>query len=73
MDASITFLLTPTCATLSINYVFASEEYPEFATGTINDVFGFVLSGPNPSGGNYNQTNIATYYREQPLLYLFKT
>jgi len=56
----ITFLLTPTCATLSINYVFASEEYPEFATGTINDVFGFVLSGPNPSGGNYNQTNIAT-------------
>jgi gliding motility-associated-like protein len=56
----ITFQLTPTCATLSINYVFASEEYPEFATGVINDVFGFVLSGPNPSGGNYNQTNIAT-------------
>jgi hypothetical protein len=55
----ITFQLTPTCATLSINYVFASEEYPEFATGTINDVFGFVLSGPNPSGGNYNQTNTA--------------
>ena len=55
----ITFQLTPTCATLSINYVFASEEYPEFASGTINDVFGFVLSGPNPSGGNYNQTNTA--------------
>lgn len=56
----ITFLITPSCATLSINYVFASEEYPEFATGTINDVFGFVLSGPNPAGGNFNQTNIAT-------------
>jgi len=55
----MTFQLTPTCATLSINYVFASEEYPEFATGTINDVFGFVLSGPNPAGGNYNQTNTA--------------
>ena len=56
----ITFQLTPTCATLSISYVFASEEYPEFATGSINDVFGFVLSGPNPSGGNYNQFNTAT-------------
>ncbi len=55
----MTFQLTPTCATLSISYVFASEEYPEFATGSINDVFGFVLSGPNPLGGNYNQTNTA--------------
>ena len=56
----INFLITPSCATLSINYVFASEEYPEFATGSINDVFGFVISGPNPAGGNFNQTNIAT-------------
>jgi len=56
----INFLLTPSCATLSINYVFASEEYPEYAAGTINDVFGFVLSGQNPAGGNYNQTNIST-------------
>ncbi len=56
----MTFQLTPTCATLSINYVFASEEYPEFATGTINDAFGFVLTGPNPSGPAYANTNIAT-------------
>jgi gliding motility-associated-like protein len=55
----ISFQITPTCATLSINYVFASEEYPEFATGTINDVFGFVLSGPIPGGGNYSQFNTA--------------
>ena len=60
----INFMLTPSCATLSINYVFASEEYPEYSVpdvfGTqINDVFGFVLTGPNPSGGNYNQTNIS--------------
>lgn len=55
----INFLITPNCSTLSISYVFASEEYPEFASGTINDVFGFVLSGPNPAGGSFNQTNIA--------------
>jgi gliding motility-associated-like protein len=55
----INFLITPSCATLSINYVFASEEYPEYSAGTINDVFGFVISGPNPAGGNYNQTNIS--------------
>ncbi|MES2513128.1 MAG: choice-of-anchor L domain-containing protein [Bacteroidota bacterium] len=55
----INFMITPSCATLSINYVFASEEYPEFATGSINDVFGFVISGPNPLGGNYNQYNTA--------------
>jgi len=55
----LNFLITPNCSTLSIKYVFASEEYPEFSVGSINDVFGFVLSGPNPIGGNYNQTNIA--------------
>lgn len=56
----INFQLTPTCATLSISYVFASEEYPTFVNSGYNDVFGFVLSGPNPLGGNYNQQNIAT-------------
>jgi len=55
----ITFEITPTCNTLSINYVFASNEYSDYV-GTINDVFGFVIDGPNPAGGNYTQTNIAT-------------
>lgn len=55
----INFLITPACSTLSISYVFASEEYPEYVNFGANDVFGFVISGPNPSGGNYNQTNIA--------------
>ena len=56
---SINFLITPSCATLSINYVFASEEYPDFVGTTYNDVFGFILSGPNPSGPVYNNSNIA--------------
>ena len=55
----INFLITPSCATLSINYVFASEEYPEWVGTTYNDVFGFVLSGPNPAGGNYNNQNLS--------------
>ena len=55
----LTFFLTPTCNTLSINYVFASNEYSDYV-GSINDVFGFVIDGPNPAGGNYVQTNIAT-------------
>jgi len=54
----ISFLITPTCNTLSVNYVFASEEYPEFVN-LANDAFGFVISGPNPSGGSYSNTNIS--------------
>jgi gliding motility-associated-like protein len=56
----LTFDVVPTCDTLSINYVFASEEYPEFVCSSYNDAFGFFVSGPNPSGGNYNSVNIAT-------------
>lgn len=52
------FLITPVCHTLSVNYAFASSEYSDYV-GQINDVFGFVLDGPNPAGGSYNQTNIA--------------
>lgn len=55
----IEFDFVPTGDTISFSYIFASEEYPEYACSGFNDVFGFFLSGPNPSGGNYTDFNVA--------------
>ena len=60
-DVSILqFDITPQGNTLQFNYVFGSEEYPQFVCSPYNDVFGFFISGPNPSGGNYSNQNLAT-------------
>lgn len=45
--------------TFSFNFVFGSEEYPEFANSNFNDVFAFLITGPKPGGGTYNNENIA--------------
>jgi len=59
-DAAILeFDFVPQSDTVRFNYVFASEEYPEYVCSEFNDVFAFLLSGPNPAGGNYNKVNIA--------------
>lgn len=58
-DAStLEFDFVPNSDTIKFRYVFASEEYAEYVN-SYNDVFGFFVSGPNPSGGSYVNDNIA--------------
>lgn len=56
---TLEFDVVPLGDTLQFRYVFASEEYPEYVCSTWSDVFGFFVSGQNPSGGNYTNKNIA--------------
>lgn len=59
-DASVlTFDFIPSSDTISFNYIFGSDEYPEFVNDMYNDAFAFLLSGPNPNGGNYTNVNLA--------------
>ena len=55
----IEFDFIPTSDTFSFQYVFSSEEYPEFVCGSFNDRFAFFLTGPNPLGGTYAKKNLA--------------
>ena len=57
--STLEFDFIPKSNTITFRYVFASEEYPEFAGGSFNDVFGFFISGPRPTGGVYQDANIA--------------
>lgn len=50
-DASILeFDFVPSGGDVSFNFVFASEEYPGYVCGTVNDAFGFFISGPGITG-----------------------
>jgi len=45
---------------IQFNYIFASEEYPDYVNGTVNDAFGFFISGPGFNGPFANNgVNIA--------------
>lgn len=45
--------------TISLAYTFASEEYNEFVSTIYNDVFAFLLTGPDPETGEIVTRNIA--------------
>lgn len=49
------FDFVPAGDSIKFDYVFGSEEYPVFPCGTVNDAFGFIISGPGFTG----LTNIA--------------
>ncbi|MFH2095049.1 MAG: choice-of-anchor L domain-containing protein, partial [Bacteroidota bacterium] len=52
------FDFIPSSDSLTFDFIFGSEEYPEYVF-SFNDVFAFFLSGTNPGGGNYVNQNIA--------------
>lgn len=54
------FDFIPIANNISFNYIFSSEEYPDYVDKDYNDIFAFLLSGPKPEGGTYNNKNIAT-------------
>ncbi|MCB0409354.1 MAG: gliding motility-associated C-terminal domain-containing protein [Flavobacteriales bacterium] len=57
--AVLEFDFIPSGDSISFNFVFGSEEYPEYVN-SINDVFGFFLSGPGINGTfSNNAENIA--------------
>ena len=64
--AVLEFDFVPLSDTVRFRYVMASEEYPEFACATFNDVFAFFLSGPGIVGAQ----NIAVVPGSTPPLSL---
>lgn len=48
--SAIEFSFVPSQTTLSLEYIFASEEYCDFVGSFFNDVFGIFLSGPGIAG-----------------------
>lgn len=58
--AVLEFDFIPTGDSISFNYSFGSDEYNEYVCGSVNDAFGFFLSGPGINGAySSNAINLA--------------
>lgn len=57
--ASLEFDFLAYADTFSFNYIFASEEYPEYACSSFNDVFAFLLTGIDPVTFQPTTKNVA--------------
>ena len=58
--AVLEFDFVPNGDSIRFEYIFASEEYPEYVFSEYNDIFGFFLSGPGINGiYTNNAENIA--------------
>ena len=44
---------------VTLNYCFGSEEYPRYVCANVNDIFAFIVKGPDPVTGNTVSKNIA--------------
>lgn len=59
-DASVLeFDFIPAGNTVTFSYIFASEEYPEYACSEYNDVFGFFVTSLENDGIGYDNQNVA--------------
>ena len=48
--AVLQFDFIPQTEDIIFNYIFASEEYPEYVDKNVSDIFGFFISGPGITG-----------------------
>lgn len=56
--AILEFDFVPYSDTVKFEYIFASEEYPEYVNSEFNDVFAFFISGPGIDEGTKNMAII---------------
>jgi len=63
-DAAILeFDFTPADDSIAFNFFFGSEEYPEYVSKNVNDIFGFFLSAEEP----YFRRNLALLEKRIPI------
>ncbi len=58
-SASLEYYFIASADTFSVNYIFASEEYPEYACTSYNDVFVLILEGIDPATAMMSTKNVA--------------